>query len=184
MESIAGSWSIHCSSSIHISMNQPEAVCDGNVVRVMSRVFAISKSFKDGATAQKKIQPLAQLLISEQRPGDYNQAVMELGATVCLRSNPLCSHCPIHKNCKAGKTGNWQNYPALNAKTKKIRKFAGSGWRRIKNYSFEPLPRIDLWNFRTSFGTSLFFGRFSDYIHHYSNPQTHYWKCQLHRGNL
>jgi len=105
-----------------ISMNQPEAVCDGNVVRVMSRIFAISKSFKDGATAQKKIQPLAQLLISEQRPGDYNQAVMELGATVCLRFNPLCLHCPIHKNCKAGKTGKWQHYPALKAKTKKNKK--------------------------------------------------------------
>ena len=105
-----------------ISMNQPEAVCDGNVVRVLSRVFEISQNFKDGSMAQKKIQPLAQLLISPHRPGDYNQAIMELGATVCHRSSPLCVNCPIHKKCKAGQTGKWMNYPSFISKIKKHRK--------------------------------------------------------------
>ena len=67
-----------------ISLDQPEAVCDGNVVRVLSRLFAISEIFKDGATAQKKLRPLAQKLINSGRPGDYNQAVMELGATYAI----------------------------------------------------------------------------------------------------
>ena len=70
-----------------IALGQTEAVCDGNLVRVLTRIFAIDEEFKDGATAQKKMQPLAQLLISVDRPGDYNQAMMELGATVCHRQS-------------------------------------------------------------------------------------------------
>ena len=51
-----------------IALGQTEAVCDGNLVRVLTRIFAIDEEFKDGATAQK-MQPLAQLLISVDRPG-------------------------------------------------------------------------------------------------------------------
>ena len=102
-----------------IAMEQKDAVCDGNVVRVLSRIFAISESFKDGATAQKKIRPVAQLLISKKRPGDYNQAIMELGATICHRSSPMCTVCPILTLCKSGKSGNWTNYPSIIPKPKK-----------------------------------------------------------------
>ncbi len=102
-----------------ISLDKREAVCDGNVVRVLSRVFAIPEIYKDGATAQKKIRPFAQSLISKVLPGDYNQAIMELGATLCLRSSPLCSQCPIHKNCKSGKSGDWHHYPRIAPRLKK-----------------------------------------------------------------
>ena len=103
-----------------ISLGQAEAVCDGNVVRVLSRIFAVSERFKDGATAQKKIRPLAQLLLRTERPGDYNQAVMELGATVCHRSSPLCSICPVLTHCKSGKSGDWNKFPSIIPKPKKI----------------------------------------------------------------
>ena len=102
-----------------IALGQKQAVCDGNVVRALTRLFAISESFKDGSTAQKKIRPVAQALISSERPGDYNQAIMELGATICHRSSPLCSICPVLTHCKAGKSGEWTNYPALTPKPKK-----------------------------------------------------------------
>jgi A/G-specific adenine glycosylase len=102
-----------------ISLNQPEAVCDGNVVRVLSRLFAISETFQDGATAQKKLRPLAQKLINIVRPGDYNQAVMELGATVCHRSSPLCSICPILSYCESGRQGDWADRPQIARKAKK-----------------------------------------------------------------
>ena len=101
-----------------IALGQKQAVCDGNVVRALTRLFAISESFKDGSTAQKKIRPVAQALISSERPGDYNQAIMELGATICHRSSPLCSICPVLTHCKAGKSGEWTNYPALTPKPK------------------------------------------------------------------
>ena len=102
-----------------ISLNQPEAVCDGNVVRVLSRLFAISETFKDGSTAQKKLRPLAQKLINIGRPGDYNQAVMEVGATVCHRSSPLCSICPILSHCESGRKGDWEDRPKIARKAKK-----------------------------------------------------------------
>ena len=89
------------------------------MVRVLSRVFAIKEIFKDGASAQKKIRPLAQSLIYSSKPGDYNQAMMELGAMICHRSNPLCSICPIFTYCKSGKTDSWTKYPAIAAKPKR-----------------------------------------------------------------
>ena len=102
-----------------ISMGKTEAVCDGNLVRVLSRIFAIDKEFKDGATAQKKIQTLAQSLIVQKRPGDYNQAMMELGATVCHRQSPLCLICPVLEFCTSGRAGDAENFPKLQKKKKK-----------------------------------------------------------------
>jgi A/G-specific adenine glycosylase len=102
-----------------ISFAQPEAVCDGNVVRVLSRVFAIPEKFKDGASAQKKIRPLAQILLSRSTPGDYNQAIMELGATRCHPVNPQCIDCPLSNRCEAGQKVQWHKYPAIIRKSKK-----------------------------------------------------------------
>ena len=102
-----------------IALGKAEAVCDGNLVRVLSRMFAIDKEFKDGATAQKKLQPLAQLLIYHDQPGDYNQAMMELGATVCHRQSPLCLTCPVFKFCSSGRAGDSDSFPKLQKKRKK-----------------------------------------------------------------
>lgn len=112
-----------------ISMGKAEAVCDGNVVRVLSRIFAINEEYKDGATAQKKMVPIAQSLIHIQRPGDYNQAMMELGATVCHRQTPLCLTCPVLEYCSSGRAGDAENFP--NLKKKKNKK------KSIKRYWFE-----------------------------------------------
>jgi A/G-specific adenine glycosylase len=105
-----------------ISFGQPEAVCDGNVVRVLSRLFANDELFKDGATAQKKLRPLASELLDTNRPGDYNQAMMELGATVCHRQSPLCLTCPVIDYCEGGKTGDSARYPNLAKKKKSKQK--------------------------------------------------------------
>ena len=105
-----------------ISFNQPQAVCDGNVVRVLTRIFAYGESFKDGASAQKKLAPIATLILNHQRPGDYNQAVMELGATVCHRQSPLCTICPVYNFCRCGKQGDPENFPVLAKKKKSHQK--------------------------------------------------------------
>ncbi len=62
---------------------------------------------------------MAQKLINIGRPGDYNQAVMELGATVCHRSSPLCSTCPILSYCESGRQGDWADRPKIARKAKK-----------------------------------------------------------------
>ena len=99
-----------------IALGKAEAVCDGNLVRVLTRIFGIEEEYKDGATAQKKLQPIAQSLIDQDRPGDYNQAMMELGATVCHRQSPLCLTCPVINFCKSGREGNAENFPKLQKK--------------------------------------------------------------------
>ena len=99
-----------------IALGQNHAVCDGNLVRVLTRLFSISDEYKDGGTAQKKLQPLAQSIIDPDRPGDFNQAMMELGATVCHRQSPLCLTCPVIKFCQSGRRGNPENFPNLQKK--------------------------------------------------------------------
>jgi len=102
-----------------ISLSQANAVCDGNVVRVISRLFTIGEIFRDGTTAQKKLLPQAQQLICTNRPGDYNQAMMELGATICHRSSPLCALCPVLKWCVSGQRGDYDHFPKIKPKAKK-----------------------------------------------------------------
>ena len=102
-----------------IALGQKEAVCDGNLVRVLSRIFAIDEEYRDGATAQKKLQPLAQSLLDHIRPGDYNQGMMELGATVCHRKSPLCPTCPALSFCTSGGVGNAEDFPKIQKKKNK-----------------------------------------------------------------
>lgn len=78
----------------------PQAVVDGNVYRVLSRCFGIETPFD--TTAGKKIfAELAQELLDKKDSGAYNQAIMDLGATVCTPSNPKCEQCPLQKDCIA-----------------------------------------------------------------------------------
>jgi A/G-specific adenine glycosylase len=102
-----------------IALEKSEAVCDGNLVRVLTRIFAIDQEYKDGATAQKKLQPHAQSLIDHHRPGDYNQAMMELGATVCHRQSPLCLTCPVINFCVSGQAGRAESFPRIQKKKNK-----------------------------------------------------------------
>jgi A/G-specific adenine glycosylase len=75
-----------------IAFDQPIAVVDGNVERVIERVAGEK-------LPQKDIWHTAQKLLSPSRPGDFNQAMMELGATVCLPREPMCLACPVHGMC-------------------------------------------------------------------------------------
>ncbi len=96
-----------------ISFNTPAACVDGNVVRILARLTADATPFRDSATAAKAFTPLADELLTLQSPGDHNQAMMELGATVCFRQKPLCLTCPVRPFCAAGQRGDPENYPRL-----------------------------------------------------------------------
>lgn len=96
-----------------ISFGTLAACVDGNVVRILARLTANGTPFRDSATAAKTFAPLAEALLPASAPGDHNQAMMELGATVCLRQNPLCTVCPVLKFCVAGQCGDPEAYPRL-----------------------------------------------------------------------
>ncbi|XP_058408240.1 adenine DNA glycosylase isoform X2 [Diceros bicornis minor] len=83
-----------------IAFGQAVGVVDGNVVRVLCRVRAIGADPSSTFVSQQ-LWSLAQQLVDPTRPGDFNQAAMELGATVCTPQHPLCSQCPVQSLCQA-----------------------------------------------------------------------------------
>jgi A/G-specific adenine glycosylase len=85
-----------------IAHGEPVAVVDGNVERVLCRLAGWEASSRKGggATLRRKIEDLAGRLLDRARPGDFNQAIMELGATVCAPRNPQCPVCPLAVDCK------------------------------------------------------------------------------------
>jgi A/G-specific adenine glycosylase len=96
-----------------IAFGAPAACVDGNVVRILARLTADGTPFRDGVEAAKAFTPLADRLVSPTAPGDHNQAMMELGATVCLRQNPICPECPVRGFCAGERRGRPSRYPRL-----------------------------------------------------------------------
>lgn len=96
-----------------ISLGEPAACVDGNVVRILARLTADATEFRDSASAAKIFTPLAEAILTTASPGDHNQAMMELGATVCFRQNPLCLTCPVRELCAGARTGEPENLPRL-----------------------------------------------------------------------
>ncbi|HLK31745.1 MAG TPA: A/G-specific adenine glycosylase [Terriglobales bacterium] len=82
-----------------IAFSEPVAVVDGNVERVLARLLGWRKLNRDAAWKA------AQDLLAPRRPGDFNQAIMELGATVCLPGRPQCDLCPVFRLCKTRGSG-------------------------------------------------------------------------------
>ncbi|TVR77470.1 MAG: A/G-specific adenine glycosylase [Saprospirales bacterium] len=100
------------------AFNHPNAVVDGNVYRVLSRYFGILSPI-DSTKGKKEFATLAQKIISEVPPADWNQAIMDFGATVCKPNQPDCSHCPLNRDCHANLEGSIRELPV---KLKKIQK--------------------------------------------------------------
>lgn len=86
------------------AFNLPHAVVDGNVYRVLSRFHGLQTPI-DTTAGKKSFQDLAQHSLDANQPGSYNQALMDFGATVCKPKSPLCSVCPLQKNCQALQLG-------------------------------------------------------------------------------
>ena len=106
---------------LSIAFDQPVPVLDGNVKRVLSRLFVMQGNGVPSAHENRLWETSAEL-VPPQRPGDFNQAMMELGATVCLPKKPLCLVCPLQKSCEAQQRGEIDKYPApkVRAPTQKI----------------------------------------------------------------
>lgn len=113
-----------------IAFGAPAAVVDGNVVRILARLAADGTAWRDTTSAGKDLTPLADALLNHAEPGDHNQAMMELGATVCTRHNPLCTVCPVRAFCAACRAGEPEAYPKLAAKVIEARTVVRAWCRR------------------------------------------------------
>ena len=99
-----------------IAFDQPASAVDGNVERVIARLYAIETPLPD---AKPDIQVRAARLVPQQRAGDYAQAMMDLGATVCIPRTPRCVICPLMQNCKGRKLGLAEELPRRAPKAEK-----------------------------------------------------------------
>ena len=102
-----------------IAFDEATNVVDGNVERVMARLFAVDEPLPD---AKPELKRLAAGLVRDARPGDWAQALMDLGATVCRPKAPLCDRCPIAGHCAALATGEPETYPRRTAKAERPRR--------------------------------------------------------------
>ena len=86
---------------LSIAFGKPYPVVDGNVMRVLARSFAVKKDLRDPATQRQMWKLAGRSRGYPVSPGDWNQGLMELGATVCVPRNPLCPSCPVRRFCRA-----------------------------------------------------------------------------------
>ena len=111
-----------------IAFDQPAVVMDGNIERVMARLFLVKDPLPKSKPILKKH---AEKVMSHERPGDYAQALMDLGSSVCAPTKPLCPKCPIRAHCKAADK-NPERYPVKQPKAPKPGKYATLfGWKMI-----------------------------------------------------
>ena len=99
-----------------IAFGQRAVVVDGNVERVVSRLFALEETFP---AAKPRVRELADSLTPELRAGDYAQAMMDLGATVCTPRSPACGACPLAEGCAARASGTPERWPLKAPKPEK-----------------------------------------------------------------
>jgi A/G-specific adenine glycosylase len=113
-----------------IAFDRREALVDGNVARVLARVFAVEEDVKSAA-GQKRLWQLAADLVPDEAPGDFNQGLMELGATVCAPAAPRCADCPLADPCRAhrdGRTGELPRMPERRRDADKPLLAAAAAW--------------------------------------------------------
>ncbi|NXD97294.1 MUTYH glycosylase, partial [Chaetorhynchus papuensis] len=95
-----------------ISYGQATGVVDGNVIRVLCRLRCIGADSSSPAVIDR-LWDMANVLVDRSRPGDFNQALMELGATVCVPKAPLCGECPVKQHCQAWRRKLFGNTPKV-----------------------------------------------------------------------
>lgn len=102
---------------VSFSFGMPHAAVDGNVKRVLSRLFAIHDQI-DTSIGDKKLKNIAQELIPGENPGTFNQALIEFGAVWCIPKNPKCETCPLQQHCLAFANNSVDQLPAKKPKKK------------------------------------------------------------------
>ena len=110
-----------------IAFDREAPLVDGNVIRVFARLLGI----REDSAAKPVVDRMwaeAAALVKGERPGELNQALMELGATLCTPRNPLCLACPVREACDAHAAGDAESLPIKKKKTKQIKMRAVAAW--------------------------------------------------------
>lgn len=125
--------------------NLPHAVIDGNVFRVLARIFGIEIPI-DSSGGKKYFTELANQLLDKKNPGEYNQAIMDFGATVCRPLAPLCESCVFNKECVAFTTNRVSQLPVKEKKIlQKTRYFYFFIIRYKNKIAVRERPEKDIW---------------------------------------
>lgn len=98
-----------------IAFRRPHAVLDGNVLRVLSRMAAERGDIRS-TPVRRRLAALAETLLDRKRPGEFNQTLMELGATVCIPRQPACAACPVRRYCHGRRLGIENELPIKSAR--------------------------------------------------------------------
>jgi len=104
-----------------IAFNLPEPILDGNIIRVLTRLFAIGDNPKSADTERRLWALAGQFVTTTTEHSALNQALMELGATMCRPRNPLCSGCPLKRSCTALRQGEPETYPCGRKRPKMLK---------------------------------------------------------------
>ena len=117
LKTLKGVGDYTAAASASIAFGEPVAVVDGNVYRVLSRYYGIDTPI-DSTEGKKEFQALAQSLLPINEPADYNEAIMDFGATQCTPNSPHCSACPLCETCVSFRE---QRINELPVKSKKVK---------------------------------------------------------------
>jgi len=104
-----------------IAFDRPEPLVDGNAARVLARWFRLRGDPRAGETARRLARHAAELVPQDGGAGEWNQALMELGALVCLPRRPRCAACPVASSCGAAAEGRPERYPGPARTTRPVR---------------------------------------------------------------
>lgn len=100
---------------LSIAYGKAYGVLDGNVIRVLTRLTCNGNDVTKGKT-RRHLQTISDTLVSPEKPGNFNQAMMELGATVCTPKKPNCTVCPVRDHCCAWAVGTVESFPVAKKK--------------------------------------------------------------------
>jgi A/G-specific adenine glycosylase len=121
---------------LSLSLNQPHPILDGNVKRVLARCYLVD-GYNGLSKFDKTLWQLSEQLTPQQDTSYFNQAMMDLGATVCTRSKPTCEHCPLQYSCLANAADLQSEFPQKKPKKKIPEKSTIMVIPRIQNHSNE-----------------------------------------------
>jgi A/G-specific adenine glycosylase len=164
--SLPGIGAYTASAVLSIAYGVPRAALDGNVARVIARLLALPPSFRETGFRTALRNELERLL-SRRRPGEFNQALMELGQSVCRPRAPRCHACPLRSWCAAYKEGCPERYPASRPRRAMETHYLATAWitrdRRLDGTPIKEALLVrgleeglldELWNFPGAFGRS------------------------------
>lgn len=154
LQQLKGIGSYTAAAIASLCYNEKIPAIDGNVNRVISRLFDIETPI-DKALGKKQIEAFANQLIENQNPGDFNQALMDFGSLICTPKQPVCNQCPVQQHCMAYIRQTQLNRPVKSVKTKISQRyfiyaFVTDGKqvfinKRTKNDIWKGLYELPLW---------------------------------------